>query len=57
MEIVLDMGHWCVNDEYFITEGVYGYEVHTFGSEDEESKEVYSNETFEGCLTWIWNSR
>lgn len=56
MNIVLDMGNWVVNDEYFITEGVYGYEVYTVGTEEEESKEVYSNESFESCLVWIWNS-
>ena len=56
MNIVLEMNNWIVNDEYFITEGIYGYEVYSCGTETEEAKELYSSESFEECLTWIWNS-
>ena len=56
MNIELEMGNWVINNEYFITEGVYGYEVYSCGTEDEEATELYSSESFEECLTWIWNS-
>jgi hypothetical protein len=56
MHIELEMGNWIVNDEYFITEGFYGYEVYRCGTETDEAKELYSSESFESCLTWIWNS-
>ena len=56
MNIRLEMGDWIVNDEYFITEGVHGYEVYSCGTEEEEVKEQYLSESFEECLTWIWNS-
>lgn len=56
MDIRLEMDNWVVNDEYFITEGVYGYEVYSCGTDKEEAKLQYSNESFEACLTWIWNS-
>lgn len=56
MEIELYEGTWIINDEYYITECVNGYEVYTCGTDTEESKEVYTNESFEKCLTWIWNS-
>ena len=56
MDIKLEMGNWVVNDEYFITEGVYEYEVYSCGTENEEATELYSSESFESCLTWIWNN-
>lgn len=56
MNIVLEMDNWIINDEYFITSGVAGYEVYTVGDDENEAKEVYSNESFEACLTWVWNS-
>lgn len=56
MNVVLEMDNWVINDEYFITEGVYGYDVFTCGSDEEETKELFSSESFEECLTWIWNS-
>ena len=56
MEIRLEMDNWIINDEYFITEGVYGYEVYNCGTDEEEARELFSSESFEECLTWIWNS-
>ena len=56
MKIELYDGTWVINDEYYITDGVNGYEVYTCGTDTEESKEVYTNESFECCLTWVWNS-
>lgn len=50
MEIELVMGDWVCNDEYLITNGLYGYEVYICGTE------VFVSESFEECLTWIWNS-
>ena len=29
MEVRLEMDNWIINDEYFITEGINGYEVYT----------------------------
>ena len=56
MRIKLEMGEWIIDDEYFITNGLNGYEVYTCGSKDSEAKEVYASESFEECLTWIYNS-
>lgn len=56
MEVRLEMDNWIVNDEYFITEGINGYEVYNCGSDEEEANEVFSSTSFEECLTWIWNS-
>lgn len=56
MKIELYDGMWIIDDEYYITEGVNGYEVYTCGTDTEESKEVYTNESFECCLVWVWNS-
>ena len=56
MNIRLEMDNWIINDEYFITESVYGYEVYLCGTDNEKAKEQYSSESFEECLTWIWNS-
>lgn len=56
MNIVLEMDSWIVNDEYFITEGVNGYEVFSCGTDTEEAAHQFSSESFEECLTWIWNS-
>lgn len=56
MEIKLYDNMWIINDECYITEGVNGYEVYTCGTDTEESKEVYANESFECCLMWVWNS-
>jgi hypothetical protein len=56
MDIRLEMGNWVVNDEYFITEGLDGYEVYNCGTDEEDAKEQFSSSSFEECLTWIWNS-
>lgn len=56
MDIRLEMDNWIVNDEYFITEGLHGYEVYTCGTDENEAEEQFSSESFEECLTWIWNS-
>ena len=57
MDIRLKMDNWIVNDEYFITEGLHGYEVYSYDRTDEnEAEEQFSSESFEECLTWIWNS-
>ena len=56
MEVRLEMDNWIINDECFITEGVNGYEVYNCGTDVEEAKELFSSESFEECLTWIWNS-
>ena len=56
MKIRLEMGEWIIDEEYFITNGLNGYEVYTCGSENSEAKEVYASESFEECLTWIYNS-
>jgi hypothetical protein len=56
MEVRLEMDTWNINDEYFIREGMYEYEVYTCGTDEEDAKEVYSSESFEECLTWVWNS-
>lgn len=56
MDIRLEMDNWVVNDEYFITEGLNGYEVYTCGTDEEYAKEQFSSSSFEECLTWIWNS-
>lgn len=56
MEIRLVMDDWVINDEYFITEGVYGYEVYVCGTDKEDAKEQFASVSFEECLTWIWNS-
>ena len=56
MEVRLKMDNWIVNDEYFITEGINGYEVYNYGTDVEEASELFSSTSFEECLTWIWNS-
>ena len=56
MEIRLEMGNWIINEEYFITEGVNEYEVYNCGTDEEEASELFSSESFEEGLTWIWNS-
>lgn len=55
MNIVLEMGIWIVNDEYFIKQGLNGYEVYDCGDDTKEAKDLYTG-TFEEFLTWIWNS-
>ena len=56
MDIRLEMDSWIINDEYFITEGIYEYEVYTCGTDEEDAKQQFSSPSFEECLTWIWNS-
>lgn len=56
MEIRLEMGNWVVNDEYFITETMYGYGVYNCGTDECEAECIFESESFEECLTWIWNS-
>ena len=56
MNVELEMGNWIVNDEYFITEEINGYAVYNCGTDTEDAKELFSSESFEECLTWIWNT-
>lgn len=56
MRIELYDNIWIIDDEYFITNGLNEYEVYTSGTDTEEAKEVYASESFEECLTWIYNS-
>lgn len=57
MEIRLEMDCWVINDDYFINEDALGdYDVYTCGTDEREAERVYSSESFEECLTWIWNS-
>ena len=56
MNVVLEMGNWIVNDEYFITFAAGFYDVYKCGTDENEAEEVYFSESFEECLTWIWNS-
>lgn len=56
MNVVFEIGNWIVNDEYFITEAVNGYAVYNCGTDENEAEEVFSSESFEECLVWIWNS-
>lgn len=56
MNIVLEFDNWVINDEYFITETIKGYAVYNCGTNEEESQELYEDENFECCLTWVWNS-
>ena len=56
MRIELYDNIWIIDDEYFITNGLNGYEVYTSGTDTEEAKEVYASESFEECLTWVYNS-
>jgi hypothetical protein len=56
MNITLEMDNWIVNDEYFITTGVYEYEVYSCETDEDEAKELFSSSSFEECLVWIWNS-
>lgn len=56
MNVRLECGNWIINDEYLITEGVNGYEVYDYGVDEEEPNALFSSESFEECLTWIWNS-
>lgn len=49
-------GDNCVCDgEYFITPGVYGYEVYNCGTDEEDAKEQFSSDSFETCLRWIYD--
>lgn len=41
MNIVLEMEIWIVNDEYFITQGLNGYEVYDCGDDTKEAKDLY----------------
>ena len=54
MNISLEMEAWVINDEYFITQESYNYAVYICGTDKEDAKEVYSNESFEECLVWVW---
>ncbi len=56
MNIRLEMDNWIINDEYFITDGLSGYEVYSCGTDTTEAEELYASESFEKCLTWVWNS-
>lgn len=56
MNVELEMGNWIVNDEYFITEEIGGYAVYNCGTDTEDAKELFKSESFEECLTWVWNS-
>ena len=53
MEIRLEETLWIINDgEYVIGEG----ESTTYVVSDYDGETVYSNDDFECCLTWVWNS-
>ena len=56
MNIVLEMGNWVVNDEYFITTTAYGFAVYNCGTDTKDAEELFESESFEKCLVWIWNS-
>lgn len=57
MNITFENGRWVCDDEYFIIDGLNGYEVYKCEVEDtEQTQALYSSESFEKCLTWIWNS-
>lgn len=56
MNIVLEMGNWVVNDEYFIITTAYGYAVYNCGTDTKDAEELFESESFEKCLVWIWNS-
>ena len=59
MEVRLEMDNWIINDEYFITEGVYGYEVYNCGTDQEEAiyqlKAIASNEYNSDYYRTFWN--
>lgn len=51
MKVTLDgNGTWWVED-YRIEDSENGYVVYDIGD-----KLVYDSDSFEGCMTWIWNS-
>ena len=53
MEIRLENALWIVNNgEYIIGAG----ETTTYAVDDYNGETVYSNDDFECCLAWIWNS-
>lgn len=53
MEIRLEGTLWIINDgEYIIGEG----ESTAYVVSDYDGETVYSNDDFECCLTWVWNS-
>mgnify|MGYP006967453879 CR=1 FL=1 len=56
MEIRLEMGYWFVNDEYFIIQSFGRYEIYNYGDDEAIARELFSSESFEECLVWIWNS-
>lgn len=53
MNIKLENGSWIINDgEYIICVGESAeYDVRNYDGET-----VYSNDDFEACLCWIYNS-
>lgn len=53
MEIYLDCGNWYINGYVIIGDLNIGYDVY---EENNMSKKVYNNESFEPCLTWCYNS-
>lgn len=59
MEVRLEESSWVVNDEYIIADGtcgVHNYEIYLYGSDIDNVDPEYSSDSFEECLTWIWNS-
>ena len=67
MEIRLDCGNWYANgyiienevilenrDDGYIIEGNFESGYNVLNEENEDI--VYSDDNFENCLTWIWNS-
>ena len=55
MNIKYENETWVIEDEYFITREVHEYTVYNCGTETEEAKEQFSSESFEECLSWIYN--
>lgn len=53
MKIILEETFWVINDgEYFICDG----ESTAYVVSDYDGETVYSNDDFECCLTWVWNT-
>ena len=52
MELRLDCGNWYANG--YIIEGNFESGYNVLNEENEDI--VYSDDSFENCLTWIWNS-
>lgn len=54
MDVRFDLGDWIINNKYFITEGINEYEVYNYETDREEKIKLYSDKSFEECLSWVW---